>query len=125
MLRAFGRMVALLLVAGGVCLGLPSATPLPVLGAIQPRPVAATGPIFALIDPKPLRLAPTPSPTPSPSSVPVAPRLSPTKAPTVGVGPRPIPPVIDAQELALVSLDTGRFLYQQNTRAAWAPASLT
>jgi D-alanyl-D-alanine carboxypeptidase (penicillin-binding protein 5/6) len=34
-------------------------------------------------------------------------------------------PVIDAQEVALVNLDTGRFLWQSNARAGWAPASLT
>src|SRR5436309_2319111 len=119
-------MVALLLVAGGVCLALPSATPLPVLGAIQPRPIAATGPVFALLDPKPLRIAPTPGPTPPATPVPVAPSRSPAKPPTVAIGPRPMPPpAIDAQELALVNLDTGRFMYQQNTRAPWAPASLT
>ena len=38
----------------------------------------------------------------------------------------PIPvPAIEAQEIALVNLDTGRFLWQSNARTAWAPASLT
>ena len=39
---------------------------------------------------------------------------------------RPIPtPAIDAQEVALVNLDTGRFLWQSNAHRPWAPASLT
>jgi D-alanyl-D-alanine carboxypeptidase len=39
---------------------------------------------------------------------------------------RPIPlPAIDAHEVALINLDTGRFLWQSNAHAAWAPASLT
>jgi len=66
---------------------------------------------------------PTPSPTPAPpaSAKPVQPAA--TRA---TVGPRPIPPpVIDAVEVALINLDTGRFLWQSNARAAWAPASLT
>jgi serine-type D-Ala-D-Ala carboxypeptidase (penicillin-binding protein 5/6) len=61
----------------------------------------------------------TPSPTPSTRPVQAA-------ATRAAVVPPPIaPPVIVAQEVALVNLDTGRFLWQSNARAAWAPASLT
>jgi len=39
---------------------------------------------------------------------------------------RPIAvPAIDAHEVALINLDTGRFLWQSNAHAPWAPASLT
>jgi D-alanyl-D-alanine carboxypeptidase len=39
---------------------------------------------------------------------------------------RPIPvPAIEVHEVALINLDTGRFIWQSNAHAAWAPASLT
>jgi D-alanyl-D-alanine carboxypeptidase len=39
---------------------------------------------------------------------------------------RPIPvPAIDVHEVALLNLDTGRFLWQSNAHARWGPASLT
>jgi len=67
------------------------------------------------------RPAPSITPAPTASAKPVQPAA--TRAAT---GPRPIPPpVIDAQEVALVNLDTGRVLWQSNARTTWAPASLT
>jgi D-alanyl-D-alanine carboxypeptidase len=73
-------------------------------------------------DPRPARIRLT-IPSPSPSPPPTAPTTIVAGAvPTV----RPIPlPAVDAQEVALVNLDTGRFLWQSNAHAPWAPASLT
>jgi D-alanyl-D-alanine carboxypeptidase (penicillin-binding protein 5/6) len=66
----------------------------------------------------PATVAPTAKPASSRSPRPLPTRPAPT--------PRPIPPPsINAAEIALVNLDTGRFLWQSNSRAAWAPASLT
>jgi len=65
------------------------------------------------------------------TAAPTAPTATPTAAPTPAPARpaatlRPIPlPAIDVQEVALVNLDTGRFLWQRNARAVWAPASLT
>jgi D-alanyl-D-alanine carboxypeptidase len=75
------------------------------------------------VDPRPerIRMA-TPSPVPAPTltTPPVTAVVRP--APTF----RPIPvPAIDAHEVALINLDTGRFLWQSNAHATWAPASLT
>ena len=72
-------------------------------------------------DPR-LRLIPQATPSPGPSPTPPLPAAVARPRPTL----RPIPaPAIDAQEVALVNLDTGRFLWQSNGRAARAPASLT
>jgi D-alanyl-D-alanine carboxypeptidase len=71
-------------------------------------------------DPRPERIrlvAPSPVPT---LTVPPTAMAPPT--PTV----RPIPvPALDAAEVALINLDNGRFLWQSNAHAPWAPASLT
>jgi D-alanyl-D-alanine carboxypeptidase len=93
--------------------------------AATPAPAAALIPVQAadrrserLLIP---RQTPRVTPPPQASAKPVQNAL--TRA---AVGPRPIPPpVIDAQEVALLNLDTGRLLWQSNARAAWAPASLT
>jgi D-alanyl-D-alanine carboxypeptidase len=83
--------------------------------------LAATPMPVDQIDPRPERIPPAvPSVLASPA----------TPLPTVLARPaatlRPIPvPVIDAQAVALVNLDTGRFLWQSNGRASRAPASLT
>jgi serine-type D-Ala-D-Ala carboxypeptidase (penicillin-binding protein 5/6) len=62
-----------------------------------------------------------PPPSPTPTAAPL-----PTAATRPAATLRPIPvPMIDAQEVALVNLDTGRFLWQSNAHATWAPASLT
>ena len=100
------------------------------LGSASPSRLAAAGAIQVPIavavpsdqpDPRPERIhLTTPSPLPSPT--PTAPPVS----AIARAAPRPIPvPAIDAQEVALVNLDTGRFLWQSNSHAAWAPASLT
>jgi len=63
------------------------------------------------------------------------PSPSPTATPVVTVAVRPTPvhhapapiiplPVISAQEVALLNLDTGRFLWQAHSAQPWAPASL-
>jgi serine-type D-Ala-D-Ala carboxypeptidase (penicillin-binding protein 5/6) len=68
-----------------------------------------------------LRSAPTPTPATPPASA----RSTPLPPPPSATLP-PIPvPAVDAQEVALVNLDTGRLLWQRNARAPWAPASLT
>ena len=100
------------------------------LGSASPSRLAAAGAIQVPMavavpsdqpDPRPERIhLTTPSPLPSPT--PTAPPVS----AIARAAPRPIPvPAIDAQEVALVNLDTGRFLWQSNAHAAWAPASLT
>src|SRR5437870_3786200 len=72
-------------------------------------------------DPRPPRIPPA-TPSPAPSPIPPLPSAAARPRPTL----RPIPaPAVDAQEVALVNLDSGRFLWQSNGRAAWAPASLT
>ena len=63
---------------------------------------------------------------------PAPPVVSPAPAPSRTAAPRPRPslppiplPSVEAQEIALYNLDTGRFIWQSHARAAWAPASLT
>jgi serine-type D-Ala-D-Ala carboxypeptidase (penicillin-binding protein 5/6) len=90
-----------------------------------PAPASVRVPIQAVDRRSERFLIPPPTasvtPVPSLSAKPLPP--APTRAAVV---PRPIaPPVVDAQEVALVNLDTGRFLWQSNARTAWAPASLT
>jgi D-alanyl-D-alanine carboxypeptidase len=88
---------------------------------IDTTSLVAAGMPVDQIDPRPERIPPA---TPSPMASPV-PAL-PTAVARPAATPRPIPvPVIDAQAVVLVNLDTGRFLWQSNGRAAWAPASLT
>ena len=73
-------------------------------------------------DPRPehIRLI---TPAPVPSAVPTAPLAS-SARPVSAVRPIPVP-AIEAHEVALINLDTGRFLWQSNAHARWAPASLT
>ena len=113
------RLAAILLATGALGSTLGSASPQRLAAAV-PVPMAAPIPTDQP-DPRPARIAlatrsPSPSPPPAPASV-VARALS---------SLRPIPPpTVDAQEIALVNLDTGRFLWQSNARAPRAPASLT
>src|SRR2546427_1254130 len=97
-----------------------AAPPQPSRTVDTPTLLAASMPVDQ-VDPRPPRiLQATPSPGPSP--IPPLPAAVARPRSTM----RPIPtPAIDAQEVALVNLDTGRFLWQSNGRAAWAPASLT
>src|SRR5712691_3939734 len=115
--RSALRLTAVVIVTGALSSMLGSAAP-----AQPPTLMAASVPVDQA-DPRPERIPPvTPSPVPVPT--PVAPL--PTAVARPGPTPRPIPaPAIDAQEVALVNLDTGRFLWQSNAHAAWAPASLT
>src|SRR5712691_11242021 len=121
--RSALRLTAVVIVTGALSSTLGSAAPAQPPRTIEtPTLTAASAPVDQA-DPRPERIPPvTPSPVPVPT--PVAPL--PTAVARPGPTPRPIPaPAIDAQEVALVNLDTGRFLWQSNARAAWAPASLT
>lgn len=115
------RLTAFVLAAGALGSTLASASPHQP-DAATPMHVALTaGLLYDSPDPRPVRIQlATPSPPPSPT---------PTATRTVAPTPpnfRPIPlPAIDAHEVALINLDTGRFLWQSNAHAAWAPASLT
>ena len=129
MVRAIGRMVALLLVAGGVCAAMASSGAFQVIRAHPLQTVVALATGADLTDAALPRVHPTvlpiPSPSPSPSPSP-APSHHQAAARLPVATARPIPPPnVQAQEIALVNLDTGRFIWQSNTRAAWAPASLT
>jgi D-alanyl-D-alanine carboxypeptidase (penicillin-binding protein 5/6) len=121
------RLVAGLLTAGCLCASLASVAPARVAQATDVAGlIAAALPpdhadarserlLFRTLEPT---ASPSPIPTPSPAPVTVTPRSLATA--------RPIPvPAIDAQEVVIFNLDTGRFLWQSNARAAWAPASLT
>lgn len=131
MARVIGRMVALLLLAGGACAAMASSGAFQVIRAHPLQTVLALATAADVTDtPWPrvhLSIGPTPSPSPSPSPTPsVAPTRAQTAIPLPAPTARPIPPPdVKAQEIALVNLDTGRFLWQSNSRAAWAPASLT
>jgi serine-type D-Ala-D-Ala carboxypeptidase (penicillin-binding protein 5/6) len=125
----FTRLVVLL-AAGGLSTIVSSAAPFQPVRAMQ-TPAA---PVVALtidsgvktldLDAVRLHALATPAPTPAPTAAPT-PRPAPSVArPAASARPIP-PPAVDAQEIALVNLDTGRFLWQSNTRQAWAPASLT
>src|SRR5207302_8629950 len=97
-----------------------AAPPQPSRPVDTPRLLAASMPVDQG-DPRPRRI-PQATPSPGPSPTPPLPAAVARPRPTL----RPIPaPAIDAQEVALVNLDTGRFLWQSNGRAARAPASLT
>jgi D-alanyl-D-alanine carboxypeptidase (penicillin-binding protein 5/6) len=118
MARRVIRLTAVFLATGAFSSSLSSATP----------PTSASASHVSLIaavpsdepDPRPERIhlvAPSPGPTPT-----VPPTVIARPAPTM----RPIPvPAIDVHEVALINLDTGRFLWQSNAHARWAPASLT
>jgi D-alanyl-D-alanine carboxypeptidase (penicillin-binding protein 5/6) len=116
------RLTAVFLATGALGSTLGSASP-PRLAAA----VATQVPMLDSVpsdqpDPRPARIhLTTPSPAPAPTAT--APPATVARAvPSV----RPIPvPAVDAHEVALVNLDTGRFLWQSNARAPWAPASLT
>jgi D-alanyl-D-alanine carboxypeptidase len=115
------RLTAVFLATGALSSTLVSASP--------PEPAAALTIHMALAAAAPsdepdrrlvrTRLT-TGSPVPTPTAPPVTAVVRP--APTI----RPIPvPALEAHEVALINLDTGRFLWQSNAHAPWAPASLT
>jgi serine-type D-Ala-D-Ala carboxypeptidase (penicillin-binding protein 5/6) len=116
--RSALRLPAVVIVIAALSSTLGSAVPAQPSRAVEtPTLLAASMPVDQ-VDPRPPRI---PQATPSPGTAPVAAAVA-RPRPTL----RPIPaPAIDAQEVVLVNLDTGRFLWQSNGRAAWAPASLT
>ena len=113
------RLTALLLATGALSSALGSASSLPAASA-SPRPgqtlLAAAVPIDAA-DPRPPRIRLT-TPTPAPTAT-VPPTVIARAKATIPV------PAVDAREIALINLDTGRFLWQSDAHAPWAPASLT
>src|SRR3989442_11002195 len=115
------RLPVVVMVIAALSSTLGSAAPAPPSRTVAtPRLLAASTPVDQ-VDPRPPRILQGP-PSPGPSPIPPLPAAFARPRPTM----RPIPtPAIDAQEVALVNLDTGRFLWQSNARAAWAPASLT
>ena len=122
MSSSFSRLLILFLAIGALASTVGSAAP--------PQPAAAgtrlvsSATVVDAPDRRPdrsqFRASPTSTPTPVATSTP---RPAPQR-PTATLHPIPVP-AIDAQEVALVNLDTGRFLWQRNARTAWAPASLT
>lgn len=122
------RLIAVLLVAGCLCASLPSVAPTRVARATDaPALVAASLPLEdGQARPDRVHFNPVPAPTPSPSATPTPSRMAITVVPRPLATVRPIAvPAIDAQEVVIFNLDSGRFLWQSNARAAWAPASLT
>jgi D-alanyl-D-alanine carboxypeptidase len=119
--------LAIVFVATGILGGTlaSAAAPEPARPRTVPALAALLVPVQA-VDRRPERFL-IPPPTPSVTPVPTPTKRTVQPAATrAAVVLRPIPPpIIDAQEIALVNLDTGRFLWQSNARAAWAPASLT
>jgi D-alanyl-D-alanine carboxypeptidase (penicillin-binding protein 5/6) len=118
------RLTAVLMATGALGGTLASASPpQPARASETATLVGASRPVYVM-DPRPERIRlPRPSPTPSPAAT--AARVA-TAAARPAATLRPIPaPVVDAREVALVNLDTGRFLWQSNARSPWAPASLT
>jgi D-alanyl-D-alanine carboxypeptidase len=109
------------MVTGALGSALGSAAPAqPPARVATPALLAASLPVDQ-VDPRPERIPQT-APSPTPSATSPLPSTVARSVPTL----RAIPaPAIDAQEVALVNLDTGRFLWQSNVRTARAPASLT
>ena len=122
MSSSFSRLLILFLAIGALASTVGSAAP--------PQPAAAgtrlvsSATVVDAPDRRPdrsqFRTSPTSTPAPVATSTP---RPAPPR-PAATLHPIPVP-AIDAQEVALVNLDTGRFLWQRNARTAWAPASLT
>lgn len=126
MSRRLVRLVAVLLAAGGLGSVSSSAAPLQVARAMQPPalPSVAVEADTPELNAMRLRALVTPSPSPTPAPAPTATPKPAVLRPAATARPSP-PPDVEAQEIALVNLDSGRFLWQSNTRQAWAPASLT
>ncbi|TMG19778.1 MAG: hypothetical protein E6H98_01565 [Chloroflexi bacterium] len=123
MRRSILHLTAVLVAIGALSSALGSAAPPYQAGASEPPTLTAAVPEITL-GPRPDRV-PVSTPTPVPSPVRTVTPL-PTRMPRPAATLRPLPvPVIAAQEVTLVNLDTGRFLWQSNARAARAPASLT
>src|SRR2546430_7420595 len=119
--RSSLRLPAVVMVIAALSSMLGSAAPPQPSRTVEtPTLLAASMPVDQ-VDPRPPRI-PQATPSPGPSRTAPLPTAVARPRPTL----RPIPaPAIDAQEVVLVNLDTGRFLWQSNGRAARAPASLT
>jgi len=123
MRRSVLHLTAVLVAIGALSSGLGSAAPHYQASASEP-PTGLTAIPEVTLGPQPDRV-PVSTPTPMPSPARTVKPL-PTRMPRPAATLRPLPvPVIAAQEVTLVNLDTGRFLWQSNARAARAPASLT
>ena len=123
MRRSILHLTAVLVAIGALSSGLGSAAPRYQASASEP-PTGLTAIPEVMLGPRPDRV-PVSTPTPMPSPAGTVKPL-PTRMPRPAATLRPLPvPVIAAQEVTLVNLDTGRFLWQSNARAARAPASLT
>src|SRR5438067_2824040 len=123
MRRSVLHLTAVLVAIGALSSGLGSAAPRYQASASEP-PTGLTAIPEVMLGPRPDRV-PVSTPTPMPSPAGTVKPL-PTRMPRPAATLRPLPvPVIAAQEVTLVNLDTGRFLWQSNARAARAPASLT
>ena len=124
MRRSIPQLAAVLFAIGALSSALGSAAPPYQARASEPLTGLTSAIPEVTLDRRPDRMLlsmPTPALSPAPTVKP-APTRSPRPASTL----RPIPvPIIAAQEVALFNLDTDRFLWQSNTRAARAPASLT
>jgi serine-type D-Ala-D-Ala carboxypeptidase (penicillin-binding protein 5/6) len=122
-MRSFSRLLIVFLAIGAIASTLASATRAQPATASSTRLLASA----SIAGRSAIRPAQAELPTAAPTLATAAPTAAPTPAPARPLAtPKPIPlPAIDAQEVALVNLDTGRFLWQRNARAAWAPASLT
>ena len=123
MRRSVLHLTAVLVAIGALSSGLGSAAPRYQASASEP-PTGLTAIPEVMLGPRPDRV-PVSTPTPMPSPAGTVKPL-PTRMPRPAATLRPLPvPVIAAQEVTLVNLDTGRFLWQSNARGARAPASLT
>ena len=128
MSTSFVRLVVGLLVAGCLCAGLASVAPVRIVRATDAPTlvVAPLAPRDTDSAAERFRLRPTPVATPTPSAAPTTVPSLTALAPRIVATLRPIPiPAIDAQEVVIFNLDSGRFLWQSNSRGVWAPASLT
>jgi len=124
MRRSVLHLTAVLVTIGALSSGLGSAAP-PYQASASELRTGLTAKIPEVrLGARPDRV-PVSTPTPMPSPTRTVQPL-PTRIPRPAATLRPLPvPVIAAQEVTLVNLDTGRFLWQSNARAARAPASLT
>src|SRR5207253_1867954 len=101
------RLPAVVMVIAAMSSTLGSAAPAQPQRTVETTLLAASMPVDQ-VDPRPQRI-PQATPSAGPSLASPLPTAVARPVPT----PRPIPaPAIDAQEVALVNLDTGRFLWQ-------------
>jgi D-alanyl-D-alanine carboxypeptidase len=116
-------LLAASIVAGGITLVLNERSgPRITAGAVLVGNVHANDGVWL---PERLPVEHTPSPAPSPADVaaqPMRPVPTPAHHPPAPVV-LPLPD-ISAQEVALLNLDTGRYIWMSNANHSWAPASL-